>query len=773
MSLFGALVNLAGPSTRDDEPPIPYTAPGDTGVPLFGAGPGSVSSQLNLTTAETTLFSVLDLISEQVSSTPWWGQRPEPPGREQDTEPVMVTAEESLAVKLWDTPNTFMTREHVMKLMTWHYAAVGEGWAVMRYADAARTIPVSWWPVRPDRMFPIPSPDKFLAGYMYVGPNGEKIPLDLNQVMRLTNPHPTDMHRGIGVVQTLGRATDLAFTSQEWIAAFFRNDATPGGIIELPDGLEDGEYRKLVKKWNEQHRGVNRAHRVAILEYGKFVPRGTSPKDMEFKELRTLSRDQILEGVRVHRHMLGASDDVNLANAQAAQSSFDRTKTEPYLNKWKGFADRVFRPKFGEPGKRVELCYKSPIEQDAAEEREDTTARVDNAVKLIALDRFDDGEVLAAFGLPELAPKASADPDPAADPAPEQQPSEQDGETKKLLDAALLAQKIYLATEGGTFLKPLESRKWAALAGAPIVAADYVEEPEPAPPVLEPPVPPPGATPPGTAPASEDDAQPQEGVSPANRTRRTSLACNRVQALDSPAADVDLTQLDSEWQAAVDAALARWQAEVLPGQYAALVDAVRDAVEAEDYDALAALTAPTDTAEQVLTDAMTALAVLGAASVVREASAQGVSVDAVEPADGEMARYARVAVAVLAAQLAGSAAAEALRLVAPGAVGTVVANLVRQHLESLAAPALAISAALTVAQNQGRLATMSAAPPAGYYASEVLDTNTCAPCRDINGRLLGDSVTDVFRDYPTGGYVDCLGRARCRGTVVAVWEGGS
>jgi HK97 family phage portal protein len=770
VSLLGALANLAGPTTRDDEPPVPYTMPGDTGVPLFGAGPGSLSSQLDLTTAETVLFSVLDLISEQVSSTPWWGQRPEPPGREQDTEPVMVTAEESLAVKLWDTPNSYMTREHVMKMMTWHYAAVGEGWAVMRYADKARTIPVSWWPVRPDRMFPIPSPDKYLVGYMYVGPNQEKIPLELNQVLRLTNPHPTDAHRGIGVVQTLGRAVDLAMTSQQWISAFFRNDATPGGIIEIPDGLEDEEYRKLVKRWNDQHRGVNRAHRVAILEYGKFTPRGTSPKDMEFKELRTLSRDQILEGVRVHRHMLGASDDVNLANAQAAQQSFDSTKTEPYLRKWKGFADRVFRPKFGQPGTLVELCYRSPIKEDAAEERADTTSRVDNAVKLIALDRFDDTEVLEAFGLPALSPKASPEPDPAAAaavPVP-------DSGNQKLLDAALAAQKIYLATDGNTFLAKLESRKWAEMMGAPIVADDYVE-PEPAPaPALPVPVPPPaGAAPPNTAPTSEEGAPAEEGTPPGNRTRRTSLAAHRVQALDSPAADVDLSQLDSDWQTAVEAALARWQSEVLPGQYTALVDAVRAAVDAEDYDALAALTAPTGDAEQVLTDAMTAMAALGAASVVREAAAQGVTVEAVTPPDEDMARYARVAVAVVAAALAGSAAAEALRLVIPNAVGSVVANLVRQHLESLALPALAVGAALTVAQNRGRLATMSDAPAAEYYASEVLDTNTCAPCRDINGARLGDSVTDVFRDYPTGGYIDCLGRARCRGTVVAVWEGGS
>ena len=32
------------------------------------------------------------------------------------------------------------------------------------------------------------------------------------------------------------------------------------------------------------------------------------------------------------------------------------------------------------------------------------------------------------------------------------------------------------------------------------------------------------------------------------------------------------------------------------------------------------------------------------------------------------------------------------------------------------------------------------------------------------------TLAEVERLYPNGGYVDCLGRERCRGTVVAIWR---
>ncbi len=114
---------------------------------------------------------------------------------------------------------------------------------------------------------------------------------------------------------------------------------------------------------------------------------------------------------------------------------------------------------------------------------------------------------------------------------------------------------------------------------------------------------------------------------------------------------------------------------------------------------------------------------------------------------------------------------EALRVWGPGKSADQVASEVRKTLDALAPPKQLLASALTQAQRQGRMNTLLAAPTTAWYASEQLDGSTCGPCRRVNGKWLGNSIIEnVNRLYPTGGYVDCEGRDRCRGMVVGVWR---
>lgn len=79
--------------------------------------------------------------------------------------------------------------------------------------------------------------------------------------------------------------------------------------------------------------------------------------------------------------------------------------------------------------------------------------------------------------------------------------------------------------------------------------------------------------------------------------------------------------------------------------------------------------------------------------------------------------------------------------------------------------------AMLNASAAGRQSGADALPePAEVYASELLDKATCGPCAGVDGRFYG-SLTDAYVDYPGGGgFIDCEGGARCRGTLVLVWE---
>jgi hypothetical protein len=70
--------------------------------------------------------------------------------------------------------------------------------------------------------------------------------------------------------------------------------------------------------------------------------------------------------------------------------------------------------------------------------------------------------------------------------------------------------------------------------------------------------------------------------------------------------------------------------------------------------------------------------------------------------------------------------------------------------------------------NTGRKEVFDAGDPNSLYASELLDSNTCESCVEIDGTEYPD-LDAAEADYPTGGYMDCYGGPRCRGTLVGVY----
>jgi hypothetical protein len=80
---------------------------------------------------------------------------------------------------------------------------------------------------------------------------------------------------------------------------------------------------------------------------------------------------------------------------------------------------------------------------------------------------------------------------------------------------------------------------------------------------------------------------------------------------------------------------------------------------------------------------------------------------------------------------------------------------------------------ISTAVNQSRMDVFTDASEDGelvqMYSSELLDSNTCGNCMDIDGKEL--SQDEAFELYAGGGYIECEGGPRCRGTVVATYEG--
>ena len=402
-SPIGALLSLAPPKMPQlPDMPVRYASRA-AGRFTFAQRTGA---EAQLRTMETvgTVHAIVSRSAKAIAAVEWHLYRKAASGKKEDR--VEVTSHAVL--DLLNRPNRFFrTREVFMEAGAQHKLLTGEQWWVVARSPLS-SLPLELWPVSPARMTPVPDPETFIAGYMYTAPDGEQIALGLDDVIFIRTPHPSNPYRGISPIQPLMTDIDTNRYSAEWIRNYFVNGAEPGGIIEVPGHLGDPEFDELRDRWNEQHKGVANAHRVAILEHGKWIDRKTSQRDMQFVELRDAERETIREGMGFPKPMLGTVDDTNRANMEAADTMFARWLVLPDARAVRGALNSELLPMYGRLGEGLEFDFDSPVPEDVESETKQLTARSNAAQSLVAAG-YDPPTVLSAVGLPDMGYDADRD----------------------------------------------------------------------------------------------------------------------------------------------------------------------------------------------------------------------------------------------------------------------------------------------------------------------------------------------------------------------------
>lgn len=343
--------------------------------PTLAMGGDSRTEQLRAMAAVGTVFGIVDRIASSQSAVNWALYRKARSGKKEDRTEVT----NHLAWDLWQQPNDVFSGEHTREAGQQHYELTGEGRIVVELADGFGDIPLSMWVVRPDRIRPVPGEKTFLAGYVYTSVDGEQVPLLPSEVLTIMRPNPLDPYRGLGAIQSVMTQLQSARAAAEWNANFFRNGAMPGGVIEVPNELGDTQFRTLIDRWRESHKGVSRAHRVGVLEQGaKFTPVTYSIKDMQMSEIRGMTRDEVMEAFGISRHMLGITEDVNRASADAGEYMFGKYIDVPRAKRWRAMANGLYLPLFGATARDLEFDFDEealvPEDTEAANKARDSIA---------------------------------------------------------------------------------------------------------------------------------------------------------------------------------------------------------------------------------------------------------------------------------------------------------------------------------------------------------------------------------------------------------------
>ena len=378
MSMVATVVNSL--QVRRRAAPIAYSAR----MPLTGLSQsGNVRAYLAAYGEVGWLFATVSRIASSVGESNWslyWV------GAKGQKEEIF----EHPLLDVWRKPNPFMTQQRLLEYTQMYLDLTGNAWIIMNPSKIGR--PAEMWPVSPQYMRIVPSKEKYIAGYYYER-GGEKIPFPVEDVLHFSCVSPLDQYYGLGPVQGIAIDLDTEKFASEYQRNFFVNSARPDGVLESESTLSDEQWERIQETWQEEHRGVERAHRIAVLEAGlKYKQLALSQEQMGLYEQRKLSRDIILGAYGVPKMMLGIVEEVTRSTAESSEWVYSRWVILPRLKSlMRGFAISLVN-RFD---KRLELGFTDPTPDNREQSRLDADSGVSRGYWMV-------DEARAATGLAPL-----------------------------------------------------------------------------------------------------------------------------------------------------------------------------------------------------------------------------------------------------------------------------------------------------------------------------------------------------------------------------------
>jgi hypothetical protein len=177
-------------------------------------------------------------------------------------------------------------------------------------------------------------------------------------------PNPSNFFEGMSPVQAGAEYIDNDNYAQEFNRLFFLNGARPVGFLET-EMIAETQIEALKEGFSSIHQGIDNMQKIAVLPKGvKWSATGSSPKDMDFKNLSEDSKERILAVMGVSKTILGtAESDTNRATAETADYVFSKRVVKPHMLLICAFLNERLIPRYGD---NLYLSFIDPVPEDRA-----------------------------------------------------------------------------------------------------------------------------------------------------------------------------------------------------------------------------------------------------------------------------------------------------------------------------------------------------------------------------------------------------------------------
>lgn len=294
----------------------PVSSPESWLVDMMDGGKVASGATVNEQTAITysSFWAAVRAITKPVASLPLHLYERTESGRERAYNHPLYSL-------LHERPNEHMTSLAFRDALNTHLLVWGNGYAEIEYGRDG--VAKALWPLTPDRVTPRYSKESKGIEYSVTLPNGGTTIIPAWRMFHLVGPG-FDGLKGYSVVRMFRESIGMGLSVTEYGARFFGNGAKPGGVLEHPGRLKDSkQIDALREQWDDIHKGLNNAHRIAILEEGmQYKQIGIPPEDAQFLETRAFQRQEMAAIFGVPPHKIGSMENATFSNIEHQAQEF-------------------------------------------------------------------------------------------------------------------------------------------------------------------------------------------------------------------------------------------------------------------------------------------------------------------------------------------------------------------------------------------------------------------------------------------------------------------
>lgn len=301
----------------------------------------------------------------------------------------------NLLLDLMYQPTPFFNENIFKQIITYQFLYFGNVFILKDARDSKG---------RPTRLIPIPQPciepllDKYGYPYAYaINTINGSFTVQREDIIHIYEGNATNLFLGQSRMLKCRIDSDIMNAAKTFNLAFFRNGASVGGVITYPDGqnVNPTEAQELLRFFNDQNRGAEKAHRTAILtKGGKYESFKTSHKDMEYGEGLKFHQQQILSIAGVPPAMVGLFEFAPQFNTKEQQKIFYETNIIPMMRLFADAFSEELVPEFF-PNEDVYVWYDFSNVKALERDWEETG----RAVQLLA-QYYPINEITKVLGLP-------------------------------------------------------------------------------------------------------------------------------------------------------------------------------------------------------------------------------------------------------------------------------------------------------------------------------------------------------------------------------------